>query len=315
MYSVAIIGSGPAGLACAELLAKNGLEVLVFDELKEFGGMVAYGIPEFRIPLSLTRERISELQKKGIRFQTKKVTSVKLLLKSFGGEFDFVVLAIGAGEGAKAGFKGEESDCVIDAIDFLMQAKLDKKLILKKDESVAVIGGGNAAVDAARTALRQCKDVTILYRRTEEEMPALRAEIKAAKEEGVKIDFLVAPKELIDVPENKMGEGKAKELICSKMILGEKDASGRKKPIDSGKVCTYLLDKLIVAVGQNQELLWLEKDGVHIFRGLVKTDLSGKTSLDKVYACGDCVSGAKTIGEAVKAGVTVAKAIMLQVKK
>ena len=312
MYSVAIIGSGPAGLACAEILAKNGLEVLVFDELKEFGGMVAYGIPEFRIPLSLTRERIDELQKKGIRFQTKKVTSVKLLLKSFGGKSDFVVLAIGAGEGAKAGFKGEESDCVIDAIDFLMQAKLDKKLILKKDESVAVIGGGNAAVDAARTALRQCKDVTILYRRTEEEMPALRAEIEAAKVEGVRFEFLVAPKELLC--ENVLSK-KQNKLICSKMALGEKDASGRKKPIDSGKVCAFEFDKIIVAVGQNQELLWLEKDGVHIFRGLVKTDLSGKTSLDKVYACGDCVSGAKTIGEAVKAGVTVAKAIMLQVKK
>ena len=320
MKRVAIIGSGPAGLTCAEQLAKEGFKATVFDYLKEFGGMLAYGVPEFRIPLDFSRKRVVFLKKKGVEFRQERVVSVRALLKEFGGEFDFVVLAIGAGEGSKAGFVGEENKCVIDALDFLAQYKLYGKSLLSKKESVAIIGGGNAAIDAARTAIRQCKEVTILYRRTENEMPALKNEIAAAKKEGVKIDFLVAPKEFLceekDCTKAKKQGTKVKPdkkqntLICSEMVLGERDSSARRKPIDSGNIHSYSFDRVIMAVGQSQDLAWLKKEGIGVVGSKVIVGSDYKTSLDSVYACGDCVSGAKTIGEATKTGLAVAKVII-----
>jgi len=304
--TVAIVGSGPAGMACANYLNSSGFKVTVFDELKEFGGMLAYGIPEFRIPLQNVKEKVAEAKKQGINFGRKKITSVKeLLSKPY--SFDFVVLAIGAGNNSKAGFIGEENENVLDSLDFLSKAKLEGINLVGKKHKVAVIGGGNSAIDSARTALRQGAKVTIIYRRTEEEMPALKSEVNEAKKDGVKFELLRAPVEF------KVGKAKKKgKLICSEMILGEADERGRRKPIDTGKKEELLFDKVIIAVGQEQDLTWLENEGIKTNGKTIVVDPNYKTTLENVYSCGDAVTGARTIGEAVKGGLMTAKAILAQ---
>jgi len=299
--SVAIIGSGPSGLASAERLNSKGYKITVFDELKEFGGMIAYGIPSFRIPLELSQKRARELGEAGISFERKRIVSVKPLLKENGGKFDFVVLAIGAGSGTKVGFVGEESSCVIDALNYLSAEKLEGKKIVSKGEKVAVIGGGNAAIDAARSAARSGASVKIIYRRTENEMPALKNEIESAKKEGVLFGFLLAPKSF---------DNKSKKLVCSKLVLGDKDSSGRPRPVETGKVESFDFDKIITAVGQKNDYSWLEKEGIKTDGKIIIVDKDCLTSLTHVYACGDCVTGPKTIGEAVKTGLRVAEALV-----
>ncbi|MFA6065069.1 MAG: FAD-dependent oxidoreductase [archaeon] len=304
--TVAIVGSGPAGMACANYLNSSGFKVTVFDELKEFGGMLAYGIPEFRIPLQNVKEKIAEAKKQGISFGRKKITSVnELLAKPY--SFNFIVLAIGAGANSKAGFIGEDNGAVLDSLDFLSKAKLEGISLVGKKDKVAVIGGGNSAIDSARTAVRQGAKVTIVYRRTEEEMPALKSEVLEAKNDGIKLELLRAPLEFKSGKDKKKGK-----LICSEMILGEADERGRRKPIDTGKKEEYAFDKIIVAVGQEQDLNWLASEGIKINGKTIMVDSNYKTNLDNVYACGDSVTGARTIGEAVKGGLLTAKAILAQ---
>ena len=192
---VAIIGSGPCGLVVANKLISNGFKVTVFDELKEFGGMLAYGIPEFRISLKSVKDRINCAKKSGVIFKKKKIESVKKLLHS--SNFDIVVIAIGAGMGTKSGFINENSKYVIDGLDFLLKDKLNNKKMVGKGQVVGVIGGGNSAIDAARVAQKQGAKTTIIYRRTENEMPALKSEIDCAKKDLVGFEFLLAPKELV----------------------------------------------------------------------------------------------------------------------
>lgn len=295
---VAILGSGPAGLMCADKLNLNGFKVTVFDGLNEFGGMLAYGIPEFRLPLNLVKKRINEAKKYGILFENKKIQSIKNLLdntdNSFIEKFDLVILAIGAGTGVKAGFVNENSTCVIDALDFLLETKLNNKKMINQNELIGVIGGGNSAIDAARVAKKQGADVKIIYRRTENEMPALKKEIEDAKKELIDFEFLLAPKELILNDLNKKNN-----LICSVMKLGEVDESGRKKPVESNKTKKFVFDKIIVAVGQKNDFSWLNKEGIKTNKKSILVDKNYLTSMDNVYACGDAITGAKTIKEAV----------------
>ena len=187
---VAIVGSGPAGLICATKLVEsnNNVKVIVFDELKFFGGIPTYCIPEFRIPLKKTMEQIEEHKKLGIKFVQKRIESFSELLK----EFDFVVIAIGAGKGLRIGLEGEDSKMVIDGLDFLRADKLENKFLCE-NEKVAVIGGGSASIDVARVAKKQGADTTIIYRRTEKEMPIFNHELEEAKKEGVKFSFLKSP--------------------------------------------------------------------------------------------------------------------------
>jgi len=308
MKKAAIIGSGPAGLTCAEQLNQAGFSVTVFDELKEFGGMLAYGIPEFRIPLSNAKERVQALENKGVLFKKKKILSIKKLLLKFGGEFDVVVIAIGAGAGSKAGFDGEGEKGVIDALDFLSKSKLAHKKLISKGETVAVIGGGNSAMDAARVAKRMGGEVTILYRRTENEMPALKSEIEGTKKDGIVFEFLKSPSKFV------CEKNKKSKLICNELVLGEEDASGRKRPVETGKMSEREFDKIISAIGQQQDFLWLEEEGVKTNGKIILIDSNYSTSLEGVYACGDCVTGAKTIGEATLGGLKTAKSIISNCK-
>ena len=294
----AIIGSGPAGMAAANILRNASFEVTVFDELPEFGGMLAYGIPECRIPLATVRQKNELARSKGIALVKKKITSIKKLLK----EFDFVLLAIGSGFGAKAGTPGEENKSTIDALQFLLEDKLENRHMLFKGEKVAVIGGGNAAIDSARVAAMQGAEVTIIYRRTEDEMPAYREEIEQAKKEGIKFEFLKCPSHYM--------QGKKITLICSEMALSVPDDSGRRRPIETGNSCDYVFDKILLAVGQQPDFGWLSNEGIANNGKIVKVDPDFRTSIERVYAAGDCVTGPRTIAEAARTGIAAAQAML-----
>jgi glutamate synthase (NADPH) small chain len=302
MTSVAIIGSGPAGMAAAKFLIKS-VSVTVYDELCEFGGMLAYGIPEFRLPLAQIKQNTSAAEALGIKFVRKKIESIKGLLKENNGEFDFVILAIGAGNGSTLGMKGEESEKVIDALEFLKKQKLEGINLVEDGEKVALIGGGNSAMDAARLAKRCGADITVVYRRTESEMPAFGNELAEAKDDGVKFDFLKGPISY-EERDNKL------IVNLAVMKLGEADASGRPKPVDSGERVVQEFDKVLLAVGQKNNLDWLTKDDIKSEWGKIIVDETHKTTLENVYASGDCVTGAKDIATATVAGIKTAQEIL-----
>ena len=301
---VAIIGSGPAGLTCANNLvnANKGIEVTIFDELSEFGGMIAYGIPEFRVPLSNIKEQIEFAKKKGIKFVQKKVESIVELL----GEFDKVVIAIGAGKGKKVGIPGENNPQIIDSLEFLHDTKILNKKFFKKGECVGVVGGGNASIDAAIVAQRLGAKVSLLYRRTESEMPVFDNALEEAKKEGINFEFLVNPVEYY------MREGKI-VANCAIIKLGEKDDSGRPSPIITDERKEIEFDKIILAFGQKHNLEWLEKDGIKTQWNNILVD-NYKTTLPNVFACGDAIYGAKNIGEATLSGINCAKVILCEIK-
>jgi len=301
----AIIGSGPAGMSCASALNDAGFSIKVFDELKEFGGMLAYGLPEFRLPLKVIRESIAKAEKAGLLFEQKKIVSVKELLKSNGGGFDFVVLALGAGEGQKTGVSGEDNPKIIDALNFLLNDKLEKKQLLTKEETVGIVGGGNSAVDAARVALRQGAKPTIIYRRTENEMPAFGNEIEHAKRDGVKFEFLKSP-----ICYSDYGDGKKINVECAEMMLAGEDSTGRARPVETGKKISFTFDKVLLAVGQKQDFSWLKKEGIAAEGKTILVDSHYSTTLKGVYACGDCITGAKTIAQATRTGLGAAREII-----
>ncbi len=306
---VAIVGSGPAGMAAASALNDAGFSVKVFDELKEFGGMLAYGLPEFRLPLKRIKESIESAKNMGIIFEQKRITSVKELLKKNGGGFDFVVLALGAGMGMRTGAEGEDNAKVIDALEFLLNDKLEGKVMLKKGEEVAVVGGGNSAIDAARVALRQGAKVTVIYRRTEHEMPAFGNELAGAKKDGVKFEFLKSPVNYFD------SENKEKIIVnCAEMMLAGEDDSGRARPVETGRKIAFAFDKVLLAIGQKQDFSWIEKEGILVEGKTIMGNSQYATTLKGVYACGDAITGAKTIAEATRTGLGAAREIISTLK-
>jgi len=300
---VAIIGSGPAGYSASMILVKNNFEVIIFDSLSTFGGMLAYGIPEFRLPLKLVEEKISVAKAQGIIFENKKIDSVKSLLKEFGGHFDFVIIAVGCGEGQKMGVIGENKKGVIDALDFLLENKLKNNNLVSSGEKVCVIGGGNSAMDAARVAKKIGAQVELFYRRTENEMPALKTEIQKAKEENIVLNFLKSPVEF-------KGKQKLSSVVFEEFILGEKDSSGRARPISTGKKEELSFNKAIIAIGQQPNFDWLNKEGIITNGKIVLVNEKFQTSLSNVYAAGDCVTGPKTIATATLSGINCANSII-----
>jgi len=300
---VAIIGSGPAGLTCANQLvsSEKNIEVTVFDELEEFGGMPAYGVPEFIIPLTNVKEQIENAKNKGISFVKKRIESVKELLK----EFDFVVIAIGAGKGFKLGIQGEENEKIIDALEFLKKDKFEGEHLCSLGE-VAVIGGGNASIDAALVATKQGAKVTLIYRRTEKEMPAFENELDKAKKENVIFNFLRTPIKYVEE------KGKIK-VVCAIMKLGEIDESGRASPVDTGDRTELVFDKVLLSIGQRNDLGWLKKEGIKADGKNIKVN-NYQTSLENVFACGDAIYRAKNIGTATMSGIECAKAILKKIK-
>ncbi|AQS58507.1 NADPH-dependent glutamate synthase [Desulforamulus ferrireducens] len=316
-YKVAIVGSGPAGLACAADLARLGHSVTMYEALHTPGGVLMYGIPEFRLPKAIVQKEIDNLKKMGVEIETNaiigQIASLDELFKEEG--FDAVFLGTGAGTPYFMNLPGENLNGVYSANEFLTRSNLMKAYCfpefdtpIKIGKKVAVLGGGNVAMDAARTALRLgAEEVYIVYRRSRAELPARLEEVEHAEEEGVKFLFLTNPTKYLG-----NDEGWLTGLECIKMELGEPDASGRRKPVPiEGSEFVLPVDVAIVAIGQgpNPLLTKTTPDLETNKRGNIVADELGKTSKEGVYAGGDVVTGAATVIKAMGAGRTAAKSI------
>jgi NADPH-dependent glutamate synthase beta subunit-like oxidoreductase len=297
---VVVIGSGPAGLSAAYYLSRLGHGVTVFDSLPKPGGMMRWGIPGFRLPEEALDAEIAEVQKAGFEIRTdERVESVEPLLAD---GYDAVFVAVGAQNGMRMGIPGEDEPGVIDCISFLRGVSLGRGI--KLSGQVAVIGGGNAAMDAARVAFRQGADeIMMLYRRTREQMPAADEEIEDAFDEGVKPEFLVLPVEI-------KGNGGKLSVKCRRMELGRIDSSGRPSPVPiEGSDFIIEVDSVITAIGQTPhfgEELGCELDK----RGRILADSDTlTTSREGVFAGGDVVTGPASVIEAIAAGRRAAEQI------
>ena len=316
-HKVAVIGSGPAGLTCAGDLAKLGYEVTVFEALHELGGVLVYGIPEFRLPKQkVVAKEIEKVKELGVTFETNvvigKSTTIDQLIEDEG--FEAVFIGSGAGLPKFMGIPGENANGVFSANEYLTRSNLMKAFDDSYDtpiaagKKVAVVGGGNVAMDAARTALRLGAEVHIVYRRSEEELPARVEEVHHAKEEGIIFDLLTNPTEIV-VDDN----GYVKGMKCVKMELGEPDASGRRRPVViPGSEFKMELDTVIMSLGTSPNpLISSTTEGLEVNRWkcIVADEETGKTTKEGVYAGGDAVTGAATVILAMGAGKAGAKGI------
>jgi len=312
---VAIIGSGPSGLTCAGDLAKKGYEVTVFEALHLAGGVLVYGIPEFRLPKSIVQKEIDTLKALGVKIETNMVIGKVLSIQDLIEEYDFKAVFIGSGAGLPKfmNIPGENLNGVYSANEFLTRINLMKaykeesSTPIKRGKKVAVVGGGNVAMDAARCAKRLGGDVHVIYRRTETELPARREEVEHAMEEGIIFDFLTNPVQI-----NGDETGWTKSITCVKMQLSEPDASGRARPVViEGSEFEIDADVVIMALGTSPNpLIKATTNGLDVNKhGGIITNEDGLTSVQGVYAGGDAVTGAATVILAMGAGKTAAKAI------
>lgn len=314
---VAVIGSGPAGLTCAGDLAKLGYDVTIFEALHEPGGVLVYGIPEFRLPKDdVVRKEIENVKSLGVKIECnvvigKSVTIDELMEKE---GFEAVFIGSGAGLPKFMGIPGETACGVFSANEYLTRSNLmkafrdDHDTPIRPGKKVAVVGGGNVAMDAARTALRLGADVHIVYRRSEEELPARVEEVHHAKEEGIIFDLLTNPIEIL-VDEN----GWVKGMTCIRMELGEPDESGRRSPVEiPGSEFTIDVDTVIMSLGTSPNpLISSTTQGLETNRRkcIVASEEEGATSKPGVFAGGDAVTGAATVILAMGAGKSAAKGI------
>ena len=295
---IAVIGAGPAGLSCAYYLAVKGYPVTVFEKEDKLGGMLTLGIPGFRLDKAVVNAEIDILREIGVEFKTGVEVGKDVSLPQLRAEgYKAFYLGIGASRGTKLGVPGEELAGMFTGIDFLRDVNLEKPVSIGK--RVAVVGGGNVAIDVARTALRLgAEDVTIVYRRSRDEMPAAADEIAEAEEEGVRFMYLAAPVEVL-------GSGKVSGMKVEVMELGEADAKGRRKPVGTGKFETLELDAVISAIGQKIDLGGISAGtGIQLSsKGAVMVDeLSYQTGEPDVFAGGDVVTGPKFAIDAIAAG-------------
>lgn len=315
-HKVAVIGSGPAGLTCAGDLAKLGYEVTVFEALHELGGVLVYGIPEFRLPKhKVVAKEINKVKELGVKFETNVVIGKSITIDQLIEEEGFEAVFIGSGAGLPKfmGIPGENANGVFSANEYLTRSNLMKAIDESYDtpivggKKVAVVGGGNVAMDAARTALRLGAEVHIVYRRSEEELPARVEEVHHAKEEGVIFDVLTNPVEIVEE------DGWVKGIKCVRMELGEADESGRRRPVavpDSEFVID--VDTVIMSLGTSPNpLISSTTEGLEVnkWKCIVADEEFGKTSKEGVYAGGDAVTGAATVILAMGAGRAGARGI------
>ena len=316
-HKVAVIGSGPAGLTCAGDLAKLGYDVTIFEALHKPGGVLVYGIPEFRLPKDkVVAEEVKNVLSLGVKIETNviigKSTTIDELLKEEG--FEAVFIGSGAGLPMFMGIPGENANGVFSANEYLTRNNLmkafrdDYKTPIMRGKKVVVVGGGNVAMDAARTALRLGAEVHIVYRRSEAELPARVEEVHHAKEEGVQFDLLTNPTEIL-VDENDWVKG----IRCIRMELGEPDASGRRRPVEiSGSEFEMDADTVIMSLGTSPNpLISSTTYGLDVNKRkcIIADEEYGKTSKEGVYAGGDAVTGAATVILAMGAGRAGARGI------
>ncbi len=314
-HRVAVIGSGPAGLSCAGDLAKKGYDVTVFEALHVAGGVLMYGIPEFRLPKTIVQKEIETLKALGVKIETNMVIGKVLTVDELLEEFEAVFIGSGAGLPRFMNIPGEALNGVYSANEFLTRTNLmkayrsDSQTPIQKARKVAVVGGGNVAMDAARCAKRLgAEEVSIVYRRSEAELPARREEVEHAKEEGIQFCMLSNPVRILDD-----GHGFVGGIECIQMELREPDASGRRRPVEKvGSEFVLEADCVIMAIGTSPNpLIKLTTDGLKTQRwgGIVAEETTGQTSRQGVFAGGDAVTGAATVILAMGAGKTAAKAI------
>ncbi len=316
-HKVAVVGSGPSGLACAGDLAKKGYDVTVFEALHTPGGVLVYGIPEFRLPKTIVAKEIDSLKSMGVTIAANTVVgrtvSVDELMSDEG--FEAVFIGSGAGLPRFMNIPGENLKGVYSANEYLTRVNLmkaylpDSQTPIYKAKKVAVVGGGNVAMDAARSALRLgAEEVYIVYRRSMEELPARAEEVEHAKEEGVIFRLLTNPIEI-----NPDENGFVKSMTCVEMELGEPDASGRRKPVvKENSEFELECDCVIMSIGTSPNPLIKSTTAgleTHKWGGIIVEEQTGKTSKDGVYAGGDAVTGAATVILAMGAGKAAAKAI------
>lgn len=313
---VAVVGSGPSGLSCAGDLAKLGYEVTIFESLSEGGGVLVYGIPEFRLPNDIVKTEIKQLELDGVKVETNVVIGRTITIDELMDKYGFEAVFVGSGAGLPVflGIPGENSVGVYSANEYLTRANLMRAYDecydtpIRKSKKVAVVGGGNVAMDSARTALRLGADeVYIIYRRSFDEMPARVEEVHHAQEEGVIFKNLNNPTGIIT---NDQGE--VEGITCIQMELGEPDASGRRRPIAiAGSEYDIELDTVIIAVGTNPNpLIKSTTEGLDVTEwGGIIADDQGATSREGIFAGGDAVTGAATVISAAGAGKVAAAAI------
>ena len=312
---VAIIGSGPSGLTCAGDLAKAGYDVTVFEAFHLAGGVLVYGIPEFRLPKSIVQKEIDSLKAMGVKIETNMVIGKVISIDELLHEYDFKAVFIGSGAGLPKfmNIPGENLNGVYSANEFLTRINLmkayreDATTPIKRGKKVVVVGGGNVAMDAARCAKRLGAEVHIVYRRTLNELPARKEEVEHAMEEGIVFDLLTNPVQI-----NGDETGWTKSITCVKMELSAPDASGRARPVViKDSEFDIEADVVIMALGTSPNpLIKATTDGLDVNNhGGIITDENGKTSVTAVYAGGDAVTGAATVILAMGAGKTAAKAI------
>ena len=323
LEKVAVIGSGPAGLTCAGELAKLGYRVTIFEALHESGGVLVYGIPEFRLPKKdVVKYEIEEIKKLGVKIENNvvvgKTVDIEELIENEG--FKAVFIGSGAGLPKFMGIKGENANGVFSANEILTRVNLMKAFKneshtpLNLGKKVAVVGGGNVAMDAARTSLRLGAETHIIYRRSEKELPARLEEIHHAKEEGVILDVLTNPTEILTDE-----KGWVKGIKCIRMKLGEEDSSGRRRPIEiENSEFIMEVDSVIMSLGTSPNpLISNATKGLKTNkRGCLLVDEESlKTSLKGIYAGGDAVTGAATVILAMGAGKKAAKSIDSYLRK
>ncbi len=311
---VAVVGSGPAGLSCSADLARAGVDVTIFEALHEAGGVLVYGIPEFRLPKSLVKKEIDGVKSLGVKIETDVVVGKSVFIEELLEEYDAVFIASGAGVPMFMHIKGENLNGVYSANEYLTRVNLmkaykaDSVTPIRMAKRTVVVGAGNVAMDAARTALRLGSEVTLVYRRSRAEMPARAEEIEHAEQEGVKFDLLVNPVEILG---DENGNVKGASLI--RMQLGEPDASGRRRPMEiEGSEFEIECDQIIVALGTTPNPI-IKKSFPPLEtskKGTIVADENGKTNVDKLYAGGDAMTGAATVILAMGAGKRSAKAIL-----
>lgn len=311
---VAVVGSGPASLSCAVDLARGGVDVTMYEALHEAGGVLVYGIPEFRLPKELVKKEIDKVRALGVDIETNVVVGKTIFIEELLFEYDAVFIGTGAGVPMLLKVKGENLNGVYSANEYLTRINLmkaykkDAITPVKRGKNVVVVGAGNVAMDSARTALRMGANVKLVYRRGREEMPARKEEINHAEEEGVEFLLLANPVEIIGDE-----QGNVKAVKCIKMQLGEPDASGRRSPIPiEGSEFTVDCDEVIVALGTTPNpIIKRSMPSLETTKkGTIVADENGLTNIPRLYAGGDAMTGAATVILAMGAGKRSAQAIL-----
>ena len=302
---VAIVGAGPAGLSCAHVLSREGIDVTVFEKESKGGGLMTFGIAAYKVTPEFCQDEVEFITSLGgITIEYNKEFGKNISLAELKAQYDAVFLSIGVGLARQLEIPGEDLEGVVDAIEFIYNLRSKSYNQIAVGDRVAVIGLGMTAIDAATQAKRLgAKEVTIVYRRTEQEMPCTEVELELAKLDGCRIEWLAAPKEVVG--EN----GKAKALICTEMELGMQDGSGRRTPVETGRTFTLDVDMVIKAAGQMPFKNLVDTNDLQNLNGKIVVKANA-TNIEGVFAGGDCVNGGKEVVDAVQAGKDGAGAIL-----